>query len=269
VTVVTVRLQPDGHCYTPPNDYRIGLDDSVLPTLATPIETSSGRAGAEPVAPGRESEHAGAVRPELPLHGAETVAVPLPSEARLLRVGSDRAVVISDGGVMIGRDQDSDLVVSGPEVSRRHGLVRRSMGGYVLTDVSRNGTYVNGRRVRRARVLRAGDVIRIGQAEFRFEVRSAPRDARAALPTLLLQHLAQVQNVVRRADFSRRLATMWRAPTASVLSYFQRVRPHAFPGGLRRFWTIWASVTVAWRTAVRRRRPVIAAETPIDLRAVG
>ena len=96
--------------------------------------------------------------------------------ARLVRQGSNTAVDIPESGLVIGRDPDSDLVVSGMEVSRRHAVLRGSARGYVLTDVSTNGTYVNGRRVGGMAVLRIGDAIRIGEEDFRFAAGRATYD---------------------------------------------------------------------------------------------
>jgi predicted component of type VI protein secretion system len=155
--------------------------------------------------------------------------------------------VIRDGGVMIGRDRDSDLVVSGPEVSRRHGILRRSVRGYVLTDASRNGTYVNGRRVRGARVLRGGDVLRIGEEEFRFEVSCVTHDAGVPLPGVVTRRLAQLQSAVGQVDFSGRLAKSWRLRTASALSHLRQLGLRGWSARSRMFRTIWARGTAAWR----------------------
>jgi pSer/pThr/pTyr-binding forkhead associated (FHA) protein len=46
--------------------------------------------------------------------------------------------------------------------------------GYVLEDLSVNGTFVNGRRIGKQHVLARADVIRIGTDEFRFYADSAP-----------------------------------------------------------------------------------------------
>jgi pSer/pThr/pTyr-binding forkhead associated (FHA) protein len=56
--------------------------------------------------------------------------------------------------------------------SRRHAVVERRGSQYVLTDVgSVNGTLLNGRRVpsHRPQPLKAGDHVRIGDVEMRFE----------------------------------------------------------------------------------------------------
>ena len=67
----------------------------------------------------------------------------------------------------IGRAPRADFIVDAPLVSRLH--CRLSMDGNDCLDVedlgSTNGTFVNGRKVRRA-PLRAGDTLKVGRVEF-------------------------------------------------------------------------------------------------------
>jgi pSer/pThr/pTyr-binding forkhead associated (FHA) protein len=59
-------------------------------------------------------------------------------------------------------------VLDDASVSRRHALVLERDGAPVIADDrSRNGVFVNGRRVREAR-LRHGDEVRIGGRVMRF-----------------------------------------------------------------------------------------------------
>jgi len=67
--------------------------------------------------------------------------------------------------ISIGRDINADFVISIPEVSRRHALIRPEAGGYILEDLgSTNGTFVNGRRLSGPYNLRAGDTVMLGEA---------------------------------------------------------------------------------------------------------
>jgi pSer/pThr/pTyr-binding forkhead associated (FHA) protein len=67
----------------------------------------------------------------------------------------------------VGRAPRADFIVDAPLVSRLH--CRLSMDGNDGLDVedlgSTNGTFVNGRKVRRA-PLRAGDTLKVGRVEF-------------------------------------------------------------------------------------------------------
>jgi pSer/pThr/pTyr-binding forkhead associated (FHA) protein len=71
-------------------------------------------------------------------------------------------------GLVIGRDAACDVVVPTAEVSRRHAQVVPSQDGYVLKDTSTNGVFVNGERVAASQVLGRGDIVRVGNEDFRF-----------------------------------------------------------------------------------------------------
>jgi pSer/pThr/pTyr-binding forkhead associated (FHA) protein len=93
-----------------------------------------------------------------------------------------RVVCLTDGReysmgsepLVFGRDAASDVVVTSGDVSRRHAEIQMGAEGYVLMDLSVNGTFVNGRRVGRSHVLARADVLRIGTDEFRFYAETAP-----------------------------------------------------------------------------------------------
>jgi hypothetical protein len=71
----------------------------------------------------------------------------------------------------IGRSSMADVILDGDEyASTRHARVSaRSDGVWVEDAGSTNGTFVNGTRLVEPRRLRPGDVIRIGETDFRFE----------------------------------------------------------------------------------------------------
>jgi pSer/pThr/pTyr-binding forkhead associated (FHA) protein len=81
----------------------------------------------------------------------------------------DEVVVLPLGGLTrIGRRVTADIVIDDTTVSRRHALVLERGGAPVIADDrSLNGVYVNGRRVREAR-LHHGDEVQIGDRVMRF-----------------------------------------------------------------------------------------------------
>jgi pSer/pThr/pTyr-binding forkhead associated (FHA) protein len=81
--------------------------------------------------------------------------------------------IVAGQPLVFGRDAAADVVVLGTEVSRRHAEIQSTEDGYVLMDLSVNGTFVNGQRIGRRHVLARADVIRIGNDEFRFYADSA------------------------------------------------------------------------------------------------
>jgi Protein of unknown function (DUF3662)/FHA domain len=83
--------------------------------------------------------------------------------------GSEHAV--DKQSVVIGRSKDCDVRVSDPNVSRRHAEVRQEGTTYWIVDLdSTNGTTVNGRRQKRAK-LEDDDRITVGSTELVFHRR--------------------------------------------------------------------------------------------------
>lgn len=93
---------------------------------------------------------------------------------RLVPFSGAAETLIPDEGLVIGRDPACGLVLASKSVSRRHAEVAPFRLGYRLTDLSRNGVFVNGKRVKTSQLLRNGDVLRLGSEELRFEALSQP-----------------------------------------------------------------------------------------------
>jgi FHA domain-containing protein len=75
------------------------------------------------------------------------------------------------GGVSLGRSADADIRLDDRYASGIHARVFNRGGGYLVEDMnSTNGTLLNSRELHGEAELTPGDVIRIGDTEFRFEV---------------------------------------------------------------------------------------------------
>ena len=101
------------------------------------------------------------LKPALVFLSGELIAVPIPLERE---------------EVIMGRALEADVRVNDTQVSRQHAKVTalineaKNATDYILTDLdSRNGTFLNGRRVRRE-VLENGDKISIGETILRFDL---------------------------------------------------------------------------------------------------
>jgi predicted component of type VI protein secretion system len=87
-----------------------------------------------------------------------------------LLVGDGRRNVLSGSRVVIGRSREADIVVTDPNVSRRHAELRRDDEGWRVVDLgSTNGIKVNGRRVDQ-QTLSPGDRVTIGVTDLTFEL---------------------------------------------------------------------------------------------------
>ena len=71
------------------------------------------------------------------------------------------AFIVTKNMLAIGRGEECDIVLEGETVSRVHCQISHSGGSFHIRDSSRNGTFVNGRRISVAE-LSDGDHIRVG-----------------------------------------------------------------------------------------------------------
>ncbi len=85
--------------------------------------------------------------------------------------------VVLDGDRMTVGTEDSNRVCLADDgtVSRLHAVVENYGSGWAVRDLgSRNGTYINGRRVLGEQALHPGDELRIGKTRLIFRDQSAP-----------------------------------------------------------------------------------------------
>ena len=94
---------------------------------------------------------------------------------RTINNGDSRVYTLERDIVTIGKLKEMEIRLDETTVSRNHCRLVRSEKGYDLFDSeSTNGTFVNGRRIRRKR-LKPGDEITIGRVRLRYLVESLPR----------------------------------------------------------------------------------------------
>lgn len=93
--------------------------------------------------------------------------------AALRRLDNQQLFLVNRAGFRIGREKRCDLIIPDPSVSRLHAEIVFSGGRYVLRDLGRTGTIVNGRRLEEPHTLKVGDVIQVGDCELAFLRRPA------------------------------------------------------------------------------------------------
>jgi Inner membrane component of T3SS, cytoplasmic domain/zinc-ribbon domain len=103
--------------------------------------------------------------------GAPLDDLPVEGTALVVRAGGGRqgeTFPLEGERVEIGRSPDADVFLDDVTVSRAHAFLRRDADGYTIEDAgSLNGTYVNRRRVERAK-LEDGDEVQIGKYRLTF-----------------------------------------------------------------------------------------------------
>jgi hypothetical protein len=146
-------------------DDRLGLGEfGIQSGVIHPMQESEERSPPPAEEPGRTMVYSNAGRLAGPL---EERARSRAETALLLMDG--RRLVVGPAGVTIGRSRQCDVVLSDPNVSRRHAEVRPRGGSWVLTDLgSTNGSRVNGRTIEGTEVLKPGDEIELGSTVLEF-----------------------------------------------------------------------------------------------------
>jgi hypothetical protein len=84
--------------------------------------------------------------------------------------GQDTSFPLVRDTYTLGRHRNNDIVINDPKVSSFHARIDRSSEGFVLVDLkSRNGSFVNGKRISHG-VLKTGDEVRLGTARLLYKV---------------------------------------------------------------------------------------------------
>lgn len=82
-----------------------------------------------------------------------------------------REIALQDGENVLGREQSAAIWIDDSSVSRRHARVVIDESGAVVEDLgSKNGTLVNGRRLKKKELLSDGDAIVVGPARLTLRV---------------------------------------------------------------------------------------------------
>ena len=114
--------------------------------------------------------------------------------------GSQRVVTLTGDRLVLGRAPGSDLEIAwDPRVSGVHAYLERRGPRWVIEDdgLSRNGTFVNGERLRGQRTLRDGDVLRLGDTAIGFrDPETEPVVATVSVTTLAVPDVSEAQRRV-------------------------------------------------------------------------
>jgi pSer/pThr/pTyr-binding forkhead associated (FHA) protein len=103
--------------------------------------------------------------------------------------GSHKAFTLPSSIVVVGRRRDCDLRIPLMAVSRRHCQLSQNEDTLKIRDLgSRNGTYVNNKRIDEA-TLRSGDYITIGPLTFMLQINGQPK--KVVPPELPVQEKAK------------------------------------------------------------------------------
>lgn len=122
-----------------------------------------------PVAIKPEDDTKEIVRPQAVHYAAKANKLTV-SRLVMAHGGQDTSFPLVRDTYTLGRHRNNDIVINDPKVSSFHARIDRSSEGFVLVDLkSRNGSFVNGKRISH-NVLKTGDEVRLGTARLVYKV---------------------------------------------------------------------------------------------------
>ncbi len=122
--------------------------------------------------------------------------------------------------IRVGRDEEMDIVIDNPSVSRKHVEFRSEGTGWVVEDLgSSNGTFLRGERLDTAQPVEAGDEIGIGKFSIIFDkvVADAPAPSEAPKLRPVMTGVAgtthikphEVKELLQDSERKRRAQIVW------------------------------------------------------------
>src|SRR6478672_11912669 len=101
--------------------------------------------------------------------------------------GAERKESFDKNEINVGRVQGNDLMLPKGNVSKHHARLLYRDGRFIVTDLkSTNGTYVNGRKIAQATIVREGDKIYVGDFVLRVEHSNATASSSPVRPTAIV-----------------------------------------------------------------------------------
>jgi predicted component of type VI protein secretion system len=102
----------------------------------------------------------------------------------VVEIGPDEGKEFRLRGTMrIGRSDDSEITLADAQASRHHAAISPEPGGFALQDMnSRNGTFVNGKKLDEPRLLKDGDRLRVANTVLVFRWDPGPSAPASATP---------------------------------------------------------------------------------------
>jgi pSer/pThr/pTyr-binding forkhead associated (FHA) protein len=92
-----------------------------------------------------------------------------PARRWLLIAPDGKRHVLQNAYITIGRNEDRDIFLEDPRISRRHAILQFEGGTWYLSDTrSTNGTFVNGLMIGQRHILHPGDEITFGDTSLTF-----------------------------------------------------------------------------------------------------
>jgi pSer/pThr/pTyr-binding forkhead associated (FHA) protein len=114
-----------------------------------------------------------------------------------------REIAIKVPKFVIGRGEKAHLRSSSDLVSRQHTLIRVRDGKVTIEDLkSRNGTYVNGQKIKGVHVAKPGDKLRVGRLQLEVQIDMAAAGAKRPVVKDVAEVAARTASKSKASDKS-------------------------------------------------------------------
>lgn len=171
-----------------------------------------------------------------------------------------KVYALMENVTVIGRDPTCDWQIDFDAVSRKHAKITRKEEKYEIEDLgSSNGIFVNGKKIKEAQILRAGDQIKLGlsvllgfRMEASVQTASSPEkpagDTLREVPEELEESIAELERMQSEAVQPPTAVEVVRAPELAAAAAPPKIQARATVP-LVVDWRIQYYRTVAWKRA--------------------
>lgn len=128
--------------------------------------------------------------------------------------GEEIVVPLKNAKISIGRSADNDIPILDPFCSGHHAFIYPKDDYYVVRDNgSKNGTFLNGKKVQAEIELKKGDEVLIGSTRIIFDDRLSTNVEmlEASSPTTNINTIIQVEDVLKKSDIDTTLKASFAA----------------------------------------------------------
>ena len=136
--------------------------------------------------------------------------------------------------IVVGRDDEADIIIDNPSVSRRHAEMRQEGVGWVVEDLgSSNGTFLHGQKIDGAQAIEAGDEIGFGKFSIVFDKVVGEEAASASHPQAQpamtgvegTMHIKahEVKELLKDSERKRRAHVVWESGGQRGTHYLSEV----------------------------------------------
>ncbi len=176
--------------------------------------------------------------------------------------GAEKVQRFAQNQVRVGHDPSNDLVLEAETISAHHATIEDRSGTVVLVEAGDASTLVNDETLIAEQIIRASDLVQIGEFVLKVAVEAEPGRERAAVPPPKAHLLDPLSDTTQQSDAGTSLAQVLDLPGDDTRYRRYRVRGELGAGGLGRVFlgydtTLQREVAIKVMTTVTERSATV------------